>query len=58
MHFYRDDLVAVSGVSPLASVLGFVRKTLSLSSVIDIDLDFGFAILAAPCVFMRGDLQR
>ena len=51
---YRDGLGAVSGVSPLTCILGFVRNTLSLSSVTDSDLNFGFAILVALCVFMGG----
>lgn len=51
---YCDDLAAASGVSPLTCVWGSVRNTLSLSSVTDSDLNFGFAILVAPCVFMGG----
>lgn len=41
-------------MSPFACILKFVKNTLSLSSVICVDLDFGFAVLLAPCVFMRG----
>lgn len=58
MCFYHNDLVAVSGVFPFTYIVGFVRNTLSLSFILDVDLDFGFATPLAPCVFVGEDLGR